>query len=628
MRAKSFRTSHRQASAGLVLVAFIACDFGPVEASTIGWTHPIGDDGILDAGSADAGSADASSGSVLPGGSGSSGAQESSGSAAESTSDPEASGTTGGPLAELPNILLIVADDLGYSDIAAFGGEIRTPNLDKLAASGRVLTDHHSGFTCAPTRSMLISGTDHHLVGLGRQGPGTGPQAGQPGYEGYLNDRSLSIAELLRDHGYHTYIAGKWHLGAADNQTPLRWGYESSYVLLPGASTHFYEFEDPPTESQAQLYRENGEYVLPPRNFYSTNFYTDRLIEYIDENHGDGRPFYAFAAYTSPHWPLQAPESFIDRYRGRYDEGYDVIRERRLARQRELGIIPADFTENPRLPVTDTRPSWDQLSAEQRAYEARRMELYAAMVENLDYNIGRLVQHLKDIGEYDNTFIFFQSDNGPEAGNRDDEDADNSIENIGRRGSYITVGLRWAEVSATPFRLFKSHSAEGGHSVPAIVRLPEQQTRLPQFDGITHLTDLAATFLDLANAPDPGTSYNGRSVHPITGLSLLPVLEGRASTVREPVDVVADEQNGHRFVTRGRWKLLWLAGTYGQDPPAWELFDLEADRAETRNVAAEHPDVVVELIAEWDAYVARNGVILANAGGGGGTPPATPGSGG
>jgi hypothetical protein len=214
-----------------------------------------------------------------------------------------------------PNILLLVADDLGYSDLAAFGGEIATPNLDALAAGGRIITDHHSGALCAPTRSMLISGTDHHQVGLGRQGAGTGTQAGQPGYEGYLNDRAVSVAELLRDAGYHTYIAGKWHLGNEAHQTPLRWGYESSYVLLPGVQTHFNEFADPPTASQARQYRENGEFVVPPRDFYSTNFYTDRLIGYIDAHRGDGKPFYAFAAYTSPHWPMQAPDDVIDRYR-------------------------------------------------------------------------------------------------------------------------------------------------------------------------------------------------------------------------------------------------------------------------------------------------------------------------
>jgi arylsulfatase A-like enzyme len=531
---------------------------------------------------------------------------------------PDAAQDAQVPSAKRPNILLIVADDLGYSDLGVFGGEISTPNIDALAASGRILTDHHAGFTCAPTRSMLISGTDHHLVGLGRMGAGTGPQAGQPGYEGFLNDRALSIAELLRDGGYHTYIAGKWHLGSGDTQSPLQRGYEKSYVLLPGVSTFFAELSSPPTEAQTKNYREDGQYVTPPADFYQTDFYTDKLISYLDANRADGKPFYAFAAYTSPHWPMQAPESFIDRYKGKYDEGYDVIRARRFARQKELGIIPQDAVAANPLPVTAERPGWEQLSTEQKSFEARRMEIYAAMVENLDWNIGRLIEHLKEIGEYDDTFIFFQSDNGAEGRNADRATANNTLQNLGRAGSYVGVGARWAEVSATPFRLWKAYSPEGGHSVPAIAHLPKQTSASKRFGGLTHLTDLAPTFLELAGVQDPGTSYKGRSVHPITGKSLLPVLEERATFVRDDNTVLADEQDTHRYVRRGRWKLLWLGPPFGLTPSAWQLYDLQTDRAEINDVSALHPDIVAELIAEWEAYVQRVGVVLGQPGGGGG----------
>jgi arylsulfatase A-like enzyme len=532
--------------------------------------------------------------------------------------EADASADASQPIAKRPNILLIVADDLGYSDIAAFGGEISTPNLDKLAATGRVLTDHHSGFTCAPTRSMLISGTDHHLVGLGRMGAGAGEQAGKPGYEGVLNERALSIAELLRDGGYHTYISGKWHLGSGDTQSPLQRGYESSYVLLGGVSTHFAELSTPPTQPQERAYREDGAYVTPPTDFYSTDFYTDKLISYIDAHRGDGKPFYAFAAYTSPHWPMQAPAAFLDRYKGKYDAGYGAIRAARFAKQKQLGIVPQDAVANPLLPVTEELPGWDELSADQKAYEARRMEIYAAMVENLDWNIGRLIQHLKDVGEYDNTFIWFQSDNGAEGSKVDREAAANTLENLGKAGSYIGVGARWAEVSATPFRLWKAYAAEGGHSVPAIAHLPKQAEALARFDGLTHLTDLAPTFLELAGVADPGSSYKGRSVHPITGKSLLPVLDGRATRVRTDQDVLADEQNTHRYVIRGRWKLLWLGPPYGLTPSAWQLYDLQTDRAEINDLSLQHPDIVTALTSEWQSYVQRAGVVLGapNTGGG------------
>ncbi|CAN97900.1 arylsulfatase (aryl-sulfate sulphohydrolase) [Sorangium cellulosum So ce56] len=535
--------------------------------------------------------------------------------------DGGAGGTGGGgPIVELPNIVTIVADDLGFSDLGAFGGEITTPNLDTLAAEGRILTGHRSGSLCAPTRAMLVSGTDSHAVGLGRMGGGTGRQAGQPGYEGYLTDNALSVAEILRDAGYHTYIAGKWHLGDTEDQSPPARGFEKSYVLLPGVATFFNEFADPPTTAQARLYREDGVYTQPPRDFYATEFYTDKLIQYIESNRADGKPFFAFATYTTPHWPLQAPPEYIDRYRGRYDAGYDAIRERRLERLKSRGVIPQSFTPNPRLPSGGSNPkTWEELTPEERIYEARRMEIYAAMVENLDANIGRLIQYLKRVGEYENTFIFFQSDNGAEGGNREGFAATdpsrsgavvNSLENLGRPGSYIGVGPRWAEVSATPFRLWKSYTTEGGIAVPAIARLPGQHQSRPQFDGTTHVIDFLPTVLELAGVPNPGTTYKGREVEPISGRSILPVLEDRATGLRAPGETLIWEHGNHRYVIRDNWKLLWLSAPYGPTPRAWSLFDLATDRGEINDVSAAHPDVAAELAAAWSQYAAARGVIL------------------
>jgi arylsulfatase A-like enzyme len=527
-----------------------------------------------------------------------------------------------------PNILLLVADDLGYSDIGAFGGEISTPNLDTLAAEGRILTGHRSGSLCSPTRAMIASGTDSHLVGVGRQGGGTGPQIGKPGYEGYLNDQALSIAELLRDTGYHTYIAGKWHLGDTEDRSPKARGYESSFVLLPGVATFFNELADPPTTEQAKLYRDNGAFTTLPKDFFATNFYTDKIISYIEANRADGKPFFAFAAFTAPHWPLQAPPEYLDRYRGRYDVGYDVIRARRIERQKALGIIPQAFEPNPLLPATGDNPKvWSALSEDERKDQARRMEIYAAMVENLDANIGRLVRYLKSTGEYENTFIFFQSDNGAEGGDRDTfvdvshtGAVDNSLGNLGRKGSYAGYGPRWAEVSATPFRLWKSYSTEGGIAVPAIARLPRQHEARVRFDGVTHIIDLAPTFLELAGASPPGSTYKGKPVHPITGVSLLPALEQRAERVRGADAVLAWEHGNHRYVIRDNWKLVWLGVPYGPTPKAWTLYDLSTDRAETKDQAAARPEIVQQLSAAWDQYAARTGVVL--------LPPSAPADGG
>ncbi|WP_437274611.1 arylsulfatase [Sorangium sp. So ce375] len=575
-------------------------------------------------GAAGAGGAGGAGGAAGAGGAGSGGGAGGAGTAAggggTGGGGAGGGGAGGGTGAELPNIVTIVADDLGFSDLGAFGGEISTPNLDTLAAEGRILTGHRSGSLCAPTRAMLVSGTDSHSVGLGRMGGGTGPQAGQPGYEGYLTDNALSVAELLRDAGYHTYIAGKWHLGDAEDQSPPARGFERSYVLLPGVAAFFNEFADPPTTAQTQLYREDGVYTQPPRDFYATEFYTDKLIQYIESNRADGKPFFAFATYTTPHWPLQAPPAYIDRYRGRYDAGYDAIREQRLARLKSRGIIPQSLTPNPRLPSGDSDPkTWGALTPEERIYEARRMEIYAAMVENLDANIGRLIQYLKRVGEYENTFIFFQSDNGAEGGNREGFAATdpsrsgpvvNTLENLGRPGSYIGVGPRWAEVSATPFRLWKSYTTEGGIAVPAIARLPGQHQAKPQFDGTTHVIDFLPTVLELAGVPNPGNTYKGREVEPISGRSILPALEDRVTRVRAPGEALIWEHGNHRYVIRDNWKLLWLSAPYGPTPRAWSLYDLATDRGEINDVSAAHPDVAAELAAAWTKYATDRGVIL------------------
>lgn len=528
-----------------------------------------------------------------------------------------------------PNILLIVADDLGYSDIGAFGSEIRTPNLDALAAQGRLLLDHHSAFTCAPTRAMINSGTDQHVTGIGNQRV-VDYQRGKPGYEGYLNERSLYLAELLRDGGYHTYIAGKWHLGDEENQAPPARGYERSWVLLPGSGNHFGSRAAAPLPNNNGPFRADGQRVEAPEDYFSTNFFTDTLIGYIDSNLTDDAPFFAFAAYTAPHWPLQAPDDFIDRYRGQYDAGYDAIKQARLARQRELGIVGPDFRPYPGLPSdaafpgagppggpASQHPLWNQLSPDEQRDQARRMEIYAAMVENLDWNIGRLIAHLKEIGEYDNTLIVFQSDNGPESsagGIVPAEGYDNTVANLGRYGSYAYVGPRWAEVSAAPFRQWKSFPTEAGHSVPTIVRLPGQQAAAPPITALTAIQDWLPTFIDAAGVPDPGAEYRGRAVNPTTGHSLLPLLAGQVDRVRGADEVLANEQGNRRYLRKGDWKITYFEPPFGKGD--WELFDVARDRGEIDDLSSTQVAKRDELIRDWDSYVARFGVVLPPAAGG------------
>ncbi|WP_184128622.1 arylsulfatase [Paraburkholderia atlantica] len=592
-----------------------------------------------------------------------------------------------------PNILYIMADDLGYSDIHAFGGEINTPNLDALVQSGRILTNHHTGTVCAITRSMLISGTDHHLVGEGTMGAPTDERKGLPGYEGYLNDRALSVAQLLKDGGYHTYMAGKWHIGSGivgsstgSGQTPDQWGFEHSYALLGGAASNHFAHE----LAGSKNYTEDGKYVQPgqpgqpggaggsPAVFYSTDFYTQRLISYIDSNKGDGKPFFAYAAYTSPHWPLQVPDPYLHNYLGKYDAGYDAIRDARIARQKALGIIPQDFvpyggasetlaaspatanngTTNAKYVsavnsavqgYTDYGPGfvnkkWDSLSPAEKKAQARYMEIYAGMVENLDHNIGLLIQHLKDIGAYDNTFIVFQSDNGAE-GWPIDSGADPTVTDIAnaadptysqlgtdngkQNAQRLQYGLRWAEVSAAPFRLTKGYSGEGGVSTPLIVHLPGQTSQKPTLREFTHVTDNTATFLAVAQIAPPTTPapalintltgvdqnkgkvvYNNRYVYPITGKSLLPQLEDRSTA---PVHSASfgDEAYGRGYLRSadGRWKALWTEPPLGPVDGHWQLYDMNADRGETQDVSAQNPSIIDGLVQQWNDYMTSVGGV-------------------
>lgn len=615
--------------------------------------------------------------------------------------DDTAQATTPPPatLAKRPNIVFIMADDLGYSDIGAYGGEIETPNLDALAASGRLLTNHHTGTVCAITRSMLISGTDHHLVGEGTMGAPTDERRGLPGYEGYLNDRSLSVAQLLKDAGYHTYMAGKWHLGSnianpaspvplgTAGHTPDQWGFEKSYALMGGAASNHFAHE----AASSRNYTENGAYVQPgqpgqpggtggaPEVFYSTDFYTQRLISYIDASQGDGKPFFAYAAYTSPHWPLQVPEPYLGKYNGKYDAGYDVVRAARIARQKQLGLIPQDFT--PYEGEAETRVSspatanngtasakytsavngpangyvdhgagrinkkWDSLTALEKKAQSRYMEIYAGMVDNLDHNIGVLIQHLKDIGEYDNTLIDFQSDNGAEgwpiASASTDPlatDEANATEPVysalGKDSGTVSAkrlqyGMRWAEVSATPFRQTKGHFGDGGVSTPLIVRMPEQTKAQPTFTHFTHIIDLTATFLDAGRATLPTQAapplintltgvdqnqgkvvYDNRNVYPVTGQSLLQVLLGNTTTsVRKAP--FGDESYGRAYLASadGKWKALWTEPPFGPEDGHWQLYDLTADRGENRDLADKNPAVVQGLVTNWAEYMKSVGGV-------------------
>jgi arylsulfatase len=526
-----------------------------------------------------------------------------------------------------PNVLIILADDLGYSDLGAFGSEISTPNIDQLATEGRILTNFHTTPLCATSRADLVTGADHHLVGMGTLPESTIFYPDDIGYDGDLNQNARTIAQLLHDNGYHTYMVGKWHLGKSG---PWSWGFEQSFSLQPEKAfgSNFAPAADDGKDPGFVPYFENGVQATIPDDFFSSDYFTGKLEQYIGNDHGDGKPFFAYLAFQATHFPIQAPDAYLDRYKGAYDVGYDSIRNARIARQKQLGLIPQDFTPSKgdeALMIRFGQPgvlfndAWGILNKTQKQSEARDQEVFAAMLTNLDDNVGKLVTYLKQIGEYDNTLIVFTSDNGadgmgygfiPYIDSNGNKDMNNSLDNYGRPGSFIFRSTRWAEVSTAPFRLFKGFTAEGGLSVPAIVRMPGQVPGQPPSAALSSLLDIAPTILAEAGISDPGSQYNGHPVAPLEGLSLLPVLEGSATSVQGDSEVFADEVNDIRYVRRGSWKMTRVVNYLLPSPAAfidhnWQLYNLDSDRGETTDVSTQNPDVVSDLTNQWQDYVQR-----------------------
>ncbi|WP_322015584.1 arylsulfatase [Paraburkholderia sp. J12] len=527
--------------------------------------------------------------------------------------------------ARRPNFLVIVADDLGFSDLGAFGGEIATPHLDALAHTGVRFTDFHTASACSPTRAMLLSGTDHHVAGIGTMAETLPPElAGKPGYEGYLNERVAALPELLHEAGYFTAMAGKWHLGLTLERAPWARGFEKSFALLPGAANHYGfepvgEHDEQPRllRSTRSLYVEDDHFVDQlPEDFYSSDSFTDKLLQYLDERPDDGRPFFAYLPFSAPHWPLQAPAEIVERYRGRYDAGPDELRTQRLARQRELGLLDADVSAHP---VVAPTPSWDALGDEARAFSARTMEVYAAMVERLDWNVGRVIEHLKATGEFDNTFVLFLSDNGAEGAllealpifgpdlQRFIRDYyDNSLGNIGQGNSYVWYGPRWAQAATAPSRLYKAFTTEGGIRVVALAHYAHLARNGSIGGAFATVMDVVPTLLELAGVEHPGTAWRGREIAALKGRSLLPYLSGRAETVHDASHVTGWELFGRRAVRQGDWKAVFIPAPVGSG--VWQLYDLARDPGETRDLAPAEPERLQALLEHWETYVEENGV--------------------
>jgi len=497
-----------------------------------------------------------------------------------------------------PNILLLVADDLGYADLACYGGDISTPNIDNLANRGIRFSRFHTAPMCAPTRAMLLSGNDNHIAGMGLQGRMTG----EFGYEGRLTRRIVAIPELLKEAGYYTCMAGKWHLGMDSLSNPREWGFDHSYVLLEGAGNHYNNRSA--LDAGNSHYTEDGIPVLWKEGQYSTDFYADKIIQYLDMNRETGRPFFAFAAFTSPHWPLQVDETYWKKYAGRYDAGYDVLKARRLESLIQAGMVPEEATLPPN---HEHVVPWDSLTEAEQQKEARKMELYAGMVDNLDQNIGRILAYLKDIGEYENTLIVFMSDNG--AAYRDfihEEDMEalrayynDDYQNMGMPDSYISYGPPWAEAGTSPFRYFKDYATQGGVNVPMIICGPRVSRSGEIHHGFASVQDLAPTFYELAGIDYPET-FREREVYPLRGSSLLPYASEKTQEIHGDGFVFALEHNGNAMLRKGKWKITNFIRPF--EAGNFALYDLSSDLGEQEDLRETEPATYALMLEEWTKF--------------------------
>ena len=521
-----------------------------------------------------------------------------------------------------PNIVVILADDMGYSDMGMFGSEIKTPNLDALALSGTRFTNFYTHASCSPSRSMFLSGVDTHLNGLGNMDEWTAPnQVGKDGYEGNLNNKVVTIPQLLKETGYHTYMVGKWHLGKSPDKIPAARGFERDFTLLDGMGS-YWDMTNMTALVPNSVFTEDGKYLTKlPKNYYATETYTDKLINFIDAGRADGKPFFAYVSHQAPHDPYHLPKNWRNRHVGQYDYGWDMLRIQRLKKQKELGIIPESATLAERMWFV---PEYALLAPATRAVIGRKMELYAGLVENLDFHIGRLVDHLKKIGEYENTIFIVFGDNGAEgndlgamiAGTPGTRDylyfaakwSNNDIGAWGDPGSYVGYGPGWAQVSMTPFSQYKGWLAEGGVRNALIVTGPVNKLKKGGINhGLMSVADIMPTLLDIAGTSYP-KNYNGNELPPMIGKSWTKVLAGEAESPRAKEDYIAWELFGNRAVRQGDWKLRWEFTPLGKSD--WELFNVAVDPAERNDLASANPDKVKEMLLLWDDYVKKNNVIL------------------
>ena len=514
------------------------------------------------------------------------------------------------PSAKRPNFLIITTDDMGYTDLGAFGGlDIPTPNLDTLAMQGIRLTNFHASVSCSPTRSMLMSGTGNHEAGVGSQQ--IRPEfEGQIGYESLLSDRVVSLPERMVEAGYHTYLAGKWHLsGEAFEVLPSVRGFERSFALIPGGWDHYAttpQDEKPDVGYSPDIpYTEDGQLVTElPDDFYSTTAYVDKMIGYMESNESSGQPFFAWFSPTAPHWPLQVLPEWKDRFAGHFDQGYEALCYERQQNALEAGVLSdgVDMTLCPEL----AQP-WDSLSDEEKALNRRSMELYAAMAAHMDTEFGRILEYLELSGQLDNTYIIYHNDNGPAPNeildNRGRLDRfDNSFENLGNRNSWINVGPGWTDAQSAPYREHKGSPFEGGIRVPAFIWSAgsEQTGRIS--DSMLTIMDVMPTIMELAGIEE--ADYPRQDALPIRGKSFTALLENESAVIHGSDEYIALDHSDTSFLREGDWKIVRKPGWQ-----EWQLYNTQNDPSEQIELSEQHPEKLADLVAKFENHAQELGIL-------------------
>lgn len=499
-----------------------------------------------------------------------------------------------------PNIIIIMADDMGYSDIGCYGGEMKTPNIDRLADNGIRFTQFYNAARCCPTRASLLTGLYPHQAGMG--GMVKENDSGNPGpYQGYLNERCVTIAEVLKSGGYYTAASGKWHVGEVKPHWPTNRGFDNYYGLISGAANYFDITKGKRPGIVRHFAKDSTEYLPPKKGFYMTDAITENALTFLDRADGKNKPFFLYLAYTAPHWPLHALQEDIDKYTGKFMEGWDKLREKRYKRMVQMGLIEDTWSISDLDPEVDP---WDTLSEEQKENMDLLMSIYAAQIDRMDQGIGNVIEKLEANGDLENTLILFLSDNGGshEGGPLGEDFWGNFWDGSARPGSgdsYHSYGRSWANLSNTPFRMFKSWIHEGGIATPLIAHWPKG---LKEKGIITdqpgHIIDLMATCSDVADIEYPKV-FNGHNIIPTPGKSLVPIFEGRT---REEHGFLFWEHMGTRGVRMGDWKLV------SKDKNKWELYNLRTDRTELNDVFDKNDKVFKKMLSAYEKWGEMVGV--------------------